>query len=232
MAKPATAPSTKVTSAGWMKDSSAMVVCTNIGCTRTGTDGKDQTAPAPGDAAKADAWPYADDLVLTWQLRDKGESLDVGAVIKNDAFGTPPLNLPGLKGGAIFPEAIVISPDGKWLGAVAHATAAGQPDLVTTRIAPIAAVAGRAYNFAGLKLHERGDYKNAIPLLLKGAFADPAQTLAPYNLACALARVHDPRTQAALALAFERDATLKKKAESDKDLDGVRAEPWFAPMLK
>ena len=66
---------------------------------------------------------------------------------------------------------------------------------------------------------------------MRAAYVDPARELPAYNLACAYARLNDPRAEAALALAIERGGdAVRARAPKDKDLASVRSAPWFTKL--
>lgn len=190
-------------------------------------------------------WPYAGELELTWESLGEGcsknppvaEGIQVGARVP----GEPPgyaikLFMPVMDGGPCYssahPELIAISPDGKYLGAIAHGFAGEWANAYPMGIAPVTAVAEGAFNDAGLAHHRKGSFSRAAELFRKAVLADPTSKAATYNLACALARLGDAGAEAALADAIARggDETIRK-ARKDADFAGVSAKPWFTAMM-
>ena len=189
------------------------------------------------------SWAFARDVELTW------------IVIDGDAGATPP-RLGELKVGArvkgekpsyavalsenampyfdrIHPEVIALSPDGQMLGVIAHAFAGEFSDRFEVALIPAAKLAAQAYNDAGFAHHQKKEYAVSADYFRKAVAADPTHVLAPYNLACAYARLGDPRVQAALKEAIDRGlgADVKKRARVDEDFASVRSEPWFVALV-
>ena len=190
-------------------------------------------------------WAYAGELELTWAARegdcDKQPPVagvvEVGARVPGEPPSYPIKLVMQSKSGVCFraahPDLIAISPEGKHLGAIAHGFAGEWANDWPMGIATVAAVAEGAYNNAGLAHHKRGDYARAADLFQKAARADPSSKIAAFNLACALARLGDARTEAALVDAIARGGDeVKKKAQKDADFDGVRANPWFTALVR
>jgi hypothetical protein len=186
------------------------------------------------------SWPYAGDLVISWEAieADPDKTADraklkAGAKVRGEPKLVSPIEIAG---GEYFytihPEAISISPDGKYLGVISHAFAGEFSDTFEIRIVPVAEVAGQAYNNTGLELHKKGEHAKAAALFYKAAYANPESKVAMYNLACALARLKDPATEKALSLAIAKGGDeTKKKALKDADFDLVRGEAWFTTVL-
>lgn len=199
---------------------------------------------ARGYAVTAPAWPYARDLVLTWRLDERKEGpqettpprLLVGATPREKKSFTPALTLVPLKDRdwfSIHPEAIAVSPDGKFLGVISHSFAGEFSDTFAIRIAPTSVIAGQAYNDEGLALHRAGRFGEAALWFHRAAHTNPESKVAFYNLACALARsgknnVEHESTEAALRRAIEvGGAEVRAKARADEDFSSVRGEAWF-----
>lgn len=189
-------------------------------------------------------WPYAGELEITWAATSGcekeppvAEVIEVGARVPGEPPAYPIKLTMQLKDsvcyGRAHPEVIALSPDGKYLGAIAHGFAGEWANDYPMGIAPVAAVAEGAYNNAGLAHHKKGDYARSAALFEKAALADPTSRAASFNLACALARLGDARAERALADAIARGGDeVKKKAQKDADFDGVRSKPWFAALVK
>lgn len=92
------------------------------------------------------------------------------------------------------------------------------------------AFASQIYNDTGFRRHAKGDYARAASLFLAATWADESAKLPPYNLACAWARLGDPRAKDALVVAMERDPSAKARASADEDFANVRREDWFIEL--
>lgn len=192
-------------------------------------------------AVRPARWRYAKDLVITWEASDGSPEPDgpapelrVGARVRGVTRAAFPVRLRGPQGYAtIHAEAVLVSPDGEHLGVLAHAFVGEFSDRFEMRIASVHEVASQAYNVAGLEHHGRGDYARAATLFHRAAHASPTAKLPMYNLACALARLGDPKTEAALELAIARGGpTVKDKAARDPDFERVRDTPWFRALTR
>jgi hypothetical protein len=127
---------------------------------------------------------------------------------------------------------ISLSPDGEYLGVIAHAFAGEYQDSFPTAVVPVGELAAHVYNDTGLVHHKHGDFARAAELFKRATFANPAFALGAYNLACADARLGSPETEPALALAIARGgADVRNKAGTDPDFDSVRAMPWFQRVV-
>ncbi len=196
-------------------------------------------AKALGIGNKRDVrWSY-DDLEITWTvtlgdqtlsipkpgslragLRKKGESASYALELS----GTPYLD-------RWHPEFIGLSPDGATLGAIGHGFGGEYSDTFVIKTIAVNVAAGRAYNDAGYAHHKNSDWAAAAALFRRAIDVDSTHPLARYNLACALARQHDPKTKDALVDAMAKDSAVKARAAKDSDFDSVRAEAWFAPLV-
>ncbi len=127
-------------------------------------------------------------------------------------------------------NSLAISPDGSDIGMLGHFFACEYCDSFVTKRMPVRAFASLVYNDTGYRLHQKKDFARAAELFVKAVNADPEAKLPPYNLACAWARLGDPRTKDALAYAIERDPTARARAETDRDFDSVRGEGWFPKL--
>ncbi len=195
-----------------------------------------------GYAVNASEWPYASDLVIAWSVKkpedkNKPPHLEAGAKLRGSSLPTASLvmNTPSQPAGLLWyeihPEAVSLSPDGKYLGVISHSFALEFSDTFEVKIIPTNVVAGQAYNDAGLAQHREKHFKEAALLFHKAAYANPESKVAMYNLACALAQLGDPGTQKALSLAIEQGGeATRTKARTDADFANVRSEAWFAEL--
>ncbi len=127
---------------------------------------------------------------------------------------------------------LALAPDGTELGIVAHFFCGEYCDTFATKRIALKALAALVYNDTGYRFHQKRDFSRAADLFQKAAHADPEAKLPAYNLACAYARLKDPRTKDALADAIKRDPGAKARAKTDKDFDNVRAEAWFSELIR
>lgn len=125
-----------------------------------------------------------------------------------------------------------LSPDGKDIGAVASFFCMEWCNDFAIYRAPVGAFASLVYNDTGYRHHEKGEWARAAELFTKAAAADPTAKLPPYNLACALARLGDPRAKDALAVAIARDPDAKRRAPLDADFASVKSETWFQDLVR
>jgi len=194
---------------------------------------------AKGYVSSAATWLFAPELTLTFRTAENAGDdpttgagiLRAGAVIKGEKPILPVyVETKGVLG--IHPEAIAISPDGKFLGVVTHGAGGEGNDRFDLKILSVASLAGQVYNDTALSHHKKGDYQRAAELFHKATAADPDNTLAPYNYACALAKLKHPGTEAALKAAIAvGGAKVKAKAAKDSDFADVKDAAWFAPLL-
>jgi hypothetical protein len=130
-------------------------------------------------------------------------------------------------------NALQLSPDGNELGVVTHSYCMEYCDDFEIVRMTTGAFAGRVYNDTGFRHHQKGDYTKSAELFSLATFADPSSDLYPYNLACAYARLGDPKAKPALALAIARGGDkIKTRAKSDADFASVKSEAWFADLTK
>ena len=197
------------------------------------------TERARGFYTDAVTWAYASDLVITWRMvpaetDDFGPgTLKVGARVLDAKSPAYVVSLREVDSGSeIHPEAITLSPDGSLLGVLGHApTPEGVKFLLA--VVSVQVVASRAYSAAAFAWHKKKTYETAALLFKKAHAADPTWELAAYNLACALARLHDPAAEIALRRAVALGgAATKKKAATDADLAELRGEVWFRELTR
>jgi hypothetical protein len=120
-----------------------------------------------------------------------------------------------------------MSPDGEEFGLLENTFACEYCIDFAVRRIGVGELASLVYNDTGYRHHQKKEWAAAATLFEKAVDADPKAKLAAYNLACAWARLGDPRTKDALAYAITLDPTVKTRAQKDDDLASVRAEPWF-----
>jgi hypothetical protein len=191
---------------------------------------------------QAPVWRYTD-IELTWMVTPGRQAplppvpgvLRVGGRLKGEAPVFHVALSDTSAGGyhdRIHPEAISLSPDGEYLGIIAHAFAGEYSDSFPTAVVPVTELAAHVYNGTGLVHHKHGDSARAAELFKRAAFASPGFALGAYNLACADARLGSLETEAALALAIERGGDdARKRARADADFDAVRAMVWFQKLV-
>jgi hypothetical protein len=162
--------------------------------------------------------------------------LKVGARVDGEAPSYPiALSEPGNNGSyfTIHPELVAISPDGLHLAVLAHAFAGEFSDSFLVAVHDTRQLARSAYNDAGLARHKKGEFRRAAELFEKAVAVDPGAHLPRYNLACAYARLGDPRVKQALEAAIAaRAEESKASARKDPDFDSVRGEQWFAALVR
>lgn len=124
-------------------------------------------------------------------------------------------------------NSLAVAPDGSDIGMLGHFFACEYCDTFVAKRMPVRAFASLVYNETGYRHHQKKDFTRAAEQFLKAVNADPAAKLPPYNLACAWARLGDPRAKDALAYAVQIDPTARSRARTDHDFDTVRGEPWF-----
>jgi hypothetical protein len=188
-------------------------------------------------------WRFARDLVVTWEstalklgatTAKKPVRLRVGARVRGARKASLPLDLRGTgHAETIHPEAILVSPDGRRLAALSHDFGGEFSDHFELRAIDTGELAAQAYNMAGLDLHLRGEFAKAAELFHRATYADPKAKLAPYNLACAFARLGHPKTQRAFELAVARGGPeVVGKAALDGDFESVRTTEWFRKLVR
>jgi hypothetical protein len=122
----------------------------------------------------------------------------------------------------------LLSPDGRELGL--FVTSKGMVDLVENYVTRIDLddFAAHVFNATGLAHHEKRAYGRSAELFGSALFLAPRSGLFAYNLACAWARLREPRSKSALLRAIELDGEeVRARAAKDADFDAVREEPWF-----
>jgi hypothetical protein len=146
------------------------------------------------------SWAFARDITL--QVRSLGGELDVGGSLSGEAPVFPIVVRPPRNGGLEyqFTEAdlIALSPDGSELGVIAHSFCMEYCDPKETARLPVTRFAARIYNDTAFVHHKQGDFAKSADLFAKATAANPDDSLFAYNLACAYARLSDPRADAAL----------------------------------
>lgn len=126
-----------------------------------------------------------------------------------------------------------VSPDGKYAGFIAFASGTRFVELGDMRWMETTALVGRLYNEAGFVAHKAGRYAASSALFGKAVRAADQESLYAYNQACALARLNDAGTRAALARAIELGGRkIAVRAKSDADFESVRQAPWFVAATR
>ena len=204
-----------------------------------------------GDSLKAippamtGTWPFTDitvDVALGESIggkdgKETSATIQVGGTVKGDTSPVHPITL-GSPVAAMSPANFVamnvlsLGPGGTDIGMVGTFFAGEYSDAFTVKRLPAASFASLVYNDAGFRHHQKSDFVRSATLFAKAVGADPNAKLPPYNLACAWARLKDPRTKDALAFAIARDPSVKTRAKKDKDFDAVKSEPWFTDLTK
>ncbi len=194
----------------------------------TGKDGLPIAPELTGD------WDFAASIVLT--VVENG-STPSGAFVRlgGSVDGEAPVFTTTLavhEGGMVFHTAwingLVLSPDGSEIGLVAGFFCMEWcNDFVVQRMATRTLASG-IFNDTGMRHHEKGDYAASASLFARAVQADRANTLAAYNLACALARLSDADAERALAYAIDLGGeAVRSRAARDDDFAGVRSSRWF-----
>ncbi len=190
-------------------------------------------------------WAFSDitlDVLRVAASPDKTGALSAPAVVKlgGSVAGDAPVYplvlsnnpIPGAPPHFAVMNILAVSPDGRDIGMVGHFFACEYCDSFLAKRMPVAAVASAIYNDTGFRAHGKGDYARSAALFEKAVAADPSAKLPPYNLACAWARLGEPRAKDALAFAIAHDPDAKRRAAKDKDFDKVRTDPWFVELVK
>jgi len=195
---------------------------------------------AKGYKSAATSWLYAPDLRLAWKAVGStgagGKSpgvLRAGAQVIGEPEPVLPVYLEAKDVIGMHAEALAISPDGKYLGVISHGAGGEGNNQFGLRVIAVTTLVGQVYNDTALVHHKKGEYQRAAELFHKAVAADPANSLAPYNYACALAKLKHPSTEAALKAAIAAGGDkVKAKAAKDSDFADVKNEAWFAPLIK
>jgi hypothetical protein len=195
---------------------------------------------AKGYKSAAANWLYAPELRLAWKAVGAtgagGKSpgvLRAGAQVIGEAEPVLPIYLEAKDVIGMHAEALAISPDGKYLGVISHGSGGEGNNQFDLRVLAIATLVGQVYNDTALVHHKKGEYQRAAELFHKAVAADPANSLAPYNYACALAKLNHPSTEAALKAAIAAGGDkVKAKAAKDADFADVKGQAWFSSLLK
>lgn len=180
-------------------------------------------------------WAFAKDLTLVADEHAQGKN---GAMVRiggKVAGEKPvfPLSIDHPNGSSphhrSWLNALALAPDGRDLGVVAGFFCMEYCNDYEVRRVPLVRLASQIYNDTGMRHHGAADYAGSAALFTKAVHADPTHPLAAYNLACAMARLRDPNTRAALEYAVQLGGkTVGSRAAKDADFANVRGEPWFA----
>jgi len=195
---------------------------------------------AKGYHSSATAWPYAPEVRLVWKAVGSNGAdsknpgvLRAGAQIIGEPEPVWPVYLAAKDVISMHAETVAISPDGQFLGVISHGAGGEGNNQFELRVIAVPSLVGQTYNDTALVHHKRGDYVRAAALFHKAVAADPANRLAPYNYACALAKLKRPETEGALKAAIAVGGSqVKAKAAKDSDFADVKNELWFAALSK
>jgi hypothetical protein len=142
-----------------------------------------------------------------------------------------PFERPGLPANFAVMNGMAVSPNGTELGMVAHFFSCEWCDSFLPRRITLARLASQIYNDAGFRHHQKKEWMRAAELFARATGADPSAALPPYNLACALARQGDARTESVLRLAIARGGPeVAARARKDADFESLREQPWFRAL--
>jgi len=126
-----------------------------------------------------------------------------------------------------------LSPDGKWLGVIAHSSGGAGANKFDLRILAVPTFVGQIYNDAGFSHHKKGQFDRSAQLFHQALTANPENKIAYYNYACALAKQQSPGTEAALKAAIDVGGpAVKKRAVKDSDFASVVTADWFVALTK
>lgn len=199
-------------------------------------------------------WAYARDISIkviagSGDVDDKGGAksqpfVRVGGVLAGeDPVWVVTMSAPHRKmGGPKDPEipyhftalnGFQLSPDGKELGMVSHSFCMEYCDDFEIVRMSVDAFAGQVYNDVGFRHHKKSELAKSADFFLKAANADPSKDLYLYNLACAYARLSDPKAKLALSLAIAKGGDkIKTRAKGDEDFASVKTEAWFIDLTR
>lgn len=128
---------------------------------------------------------------------------------------------------------LALSPDGAELGFVVFIRNPSHGSTYATARVPVATFASRVFNDTGMRHHEAKEYPRAAELFTRAVYAAPSEERFAYNLACALARLRDARSEHALRHAVARGGdAVRARARRDVDFADVRGESWFEAALR
>jgi hypothetical protein len=181
-------------------------------------------------------WAFSDITIRA--ITVSGDGLQTSALVKlgGAVGGEAPVypvvlakkpTVPGITYHSSFINDISLSPDGAEIGVIGHYFCSEWCDEFVVYRNRTNAFAALVYNDTGFRHHKQGKYARAAELFLAATWADPKAKLPPYNLACAWARLGDVRAKDALAVALERDPSVKIRAPKDADFASVKDEEWF-----
>ncbi len=199
--------------------------------------------------AFAGTWTFTDITLDVARIDAKGDPGDspkkgssahvkVGGLVKGETQPVHPITLVSPNADKVPPHFAVMnslssSPDKSEIGMVATFFGGEFSDAFAMKRITANALASLIYNDTGfLRHHQKNEFAKSAALFEKAVAADPSAKTPAYNLACAWARLKDPRAKDALAYAIERDPGAKKRATTDKDFDGVKTEAWFTTLTK
>jgi hypothetical protein len=130
-------------------------------------------------------------------------------------------------------NALVLSPAGDELGALVFIRNPSHGSTFAPARIGVHAFAARVFNDTGMRYHAKKEWSRSAELFTRAVYTDPREEKFAFNLACALARLDDPRAQHALrhAVALGGDA-VRVRARKDADLEKARTAPWFTAAVR
>ncbi len=219
-------------------------------CSKPSERGELEARRSSGNFTVQDGpWAYGDELVLVvseGQGAPDSSGLErgfvrVGARLREEGsktgWGARELSCSKERGEELCApdlhvDVIAPAPDGAHVAALTHSFAGEFSDGYSVTIYDAASLAAKAYNAEGLAKLRAEQFPRAAALFKRVAALEPTSWKGPYNLACVHARAGEkPEARAALEEAIRRGGeTVRQKLARDRDLDGVRGEPWFAAL--
>ena len=184
------------------------------------------------------SWPFSDITVSVNPVPGDGANTNAVLRVGGAVNGEPPVYPVTLRAKnnpphhTVWTNDLALSPDGSELGVVGGFFCMEWCNDFVVYRARVGAFASLVYNETGLRHHQKGDYARAAELFLAATWDDEHAKLPPYNLACAWARLGDPRAKDALWLAIQRDPSAKSRAVKDDDFAKVRSEAWFHSLTE
>ena len=245
---------------GWTEDSQLFGYCGAAGpamvetrCFEAGLGGVEKpidqatrgTHASKAAAGQVPTWRYGTTLRLIWEIQPPAFLPDgpphraATFALRGGVVGETPsyvldrvVLVPDNPDLEVHADAITPSPDGSAVGVVLHGFSGEWTDRYQLKIWSTEDLASRTFNAIGIAHHASEEYEKAAEFFQLAIDAADSSK-ASYNLACALARLGDPRARAALEHAVAvGGAEVLQKARADSDFDGIRKESWFAILVR